>query len=114
MQARCGAAEFNLRPMPREHVSNGMLLVLQLYADVRLRNRNRLPVVTSGHAHLQCPTQQRHFESRERQHRPEALGGHQARDPERYKAHAAEKQHCGTNAERAVRTDFNALRVGVH
>jgi len=114
MQARYVAAEFNLRPMPREHVSNGMLPVAQLYADVCLGNRDRLPVVTSGHAHFECPAQQHHFESRERQHRPEALGRHQAGNPERHKTHAAKKKHCGTNAERAVRTDFNALRLGVH
>src|SRR6267142_2271967 len=87
MQARCRAAEFNLRPMPREHVSNGMLPVAQLYADVRVRNRNRLPVVASGH---------------------------DPRNPERHEAQAAEKQHSGANTEGAVRTDFNALQLGVH
>src|SRR5579864_8645742 len=63
MQARCGAAEFNLRPMPREHVSNGMLLVAQLYADVRVGNCNRLPMVAPGHAHLQRPAHEEHDET---------------------------------------------------
>src|SRR6267142_1180522 len=114
MQPRCRAAEFNLRPMPREHVSNGMLPVAQLYADVRVGNRNRLPVVASGHAHSERPSQECHFESRERQHWPEAPAGHDPRNPERHEAQAPEKQHSGANTEGAVRTDFNALQLGVH
>ena len=34
MQPRCGAAEFNLCPMSREHVLNGMLAVAELDAHV--------------------------------------------------------------------------------
>ena len=114
VQARCGAAEFNLRPMPREHVSNGMLPVAHLYADVRVRNRNRLTVVASGHAHPERPAQERHFESRERQHRPEAPAGHNPSYREGHEAQTAEEQHGGAKTERAVGTDINAVRLGVH
>jgi len=114
MQARCGAAEFNLRPMPREHVSNGLLPVTQLYANVGVRNRNRLPMVASGHTRLECPAQERHFEPRERENRPEASRGHQTGKSQRYETGAAEKQHGRANAEGAVWTDFNTLRLGEH
>ena len=82
MQPRCGAAEFNLRPMPREHVLNGMLTIAELHADVRIGNRDRLAVVAAGHADLQCPAQERHLEARKGQDGPESPESHVARDRE--------------------------------
>jgi hypothetical protein len=114
VQARFGAAEFNLRPMPREHVLNGMLAVAELHADVRIRNRDRLAVMPPGHAHLERPPQERHFETGKRQDGPKTPQGHEARDHERDGAHASEEQQRGTYAERTVGADFDALRLGLH
>ena len=55
-----------------------------------------------------------HFEAGKGQNRPEAPQGHIAGDHERDEARAAEEQQRGTHAERAVRADFNALRLGLH
>jgi hypothetical protein len=91
-----------------------MLPIAQLYADVRVGNRNRLPMVAPGHAHFERPAKEGHFEPRKRQHWPEAACGHETRNPERHKTQTSEKQHCRPNAERTVRTDFDVLRLGVH
>jgi hypothetical protein len=109
MQARYGAAEFNLRPMPREHVLNGMMSIAELYADVRIRNCNRLAVMTSRHARSQRPSQERHFEAREGHDGPETLAGHEAGNGKRDEADAAEEQKCGANAERTVWADLDAF-----
>jgi hypothetical protein len=114
MQARCGAAEFNLRPMPREHELNGMLTVPELDADVRFGDRYRLAVMAPLHAGPERPSQKNHFQPGERQYWPEAAGGHDCGNGERNEADAAEKQQSGANAERAMRADFDALRLGVH
>ncbi|HWM66730.1 MAG TPA: hypothetical protein VNO35_09100 [Steroidobacteraceae bacterium] len=100
--------------MPREHVLNGMLAIAELYADVRIGNGDRLAVMASGHAHFERPAQDPHFETGKGQDRPETPQGHNAGDHERDGAHTAKDQQRGAHAEGAVRTDFDALRLGLH
>jgi len=100
--------------MPREHVSNGMLPVAELYAHVSVGNSNRLAVVAAFHACFESPSEERHFETRKRQDRPETLECHQSGNGERDNAHSPEEQECGAHAERTVRTDFDALQLGLH
>src|ERR1700761_15910 len=70
--------------------------------------------MTSFHAALQRPPQERHFQPRERQYRPEPFKGHDPGNGEGDKTYTAEKQQGGANAERAMRTDLDAMRLGVH
>src|SRR6202521_1994934 len=81
VQARFGAAQFNLRPMPREHDPRAALAHTRFNAHVGIRHGNGLAVEAPLEAHLERPAEQRHLQSRERQDRPEALQGGDTRPP---------------------------------
>ncbi len=75
MQACCGAAQFNLRPMPREHDLSALAAKAGLDAHVRLGHRDALGAETPLHRAVQRPPEQRQFGPCKGQHRPEAAQG---------------------------------------
>src|SRR5690242_1945605 len=87
----CGAAQFNLRPMPREHDPGVVLARTGLDAHVGLGDRDGLPVEAPLKAHLQRPAEEGHFEPRERQDRPETLRREHRGDAEGRHAGEGEK-----------------------
>src|ERR1700694_3911942 len=114
VQARCGAAQFNLRPMPREHDPRAALAQPRFDAHVGLRHGNGLAVEAALQGQFERPAEQRHLEPGEGQDRPEALHGEERADPTRDHAGAGKKQLRTPHAERAVRADLDAQWFAVH
>src|SRR6516165_2959331 len=73
VQACRGAAQFNLRPMPREHDLLAARTAARIDAYVGVGYRDGLAVEAPLEAHAERPAEQRHLEAREGQHRPESL-----------------------------------------
>ena len=109
-----GAAQFNLRPMPREHDPRAALAHPRFDAHVGLGHGNGLAVEAPLEGHLERPAEQRHLEPRERQDRPEALPGEERADPARNHAGDGKKHLRTSHAERAVREDLDAQWFAVH
>src|ERR1700736_42426 len=114
MQACRGAAQFNLRPMPRERDAPAAPLVARFHAHLLLRDGNGLAMKAALEGDLQRPPEECHFRSRERPHQPESLGGEKAGDAAGQHARGAEERSRTAQAERAVRADVDAQRLGVH
>src|SRR5215469_2611120 len=114
MQAYRGAAQFNLRPVPRKHDVLGVRAGTGIDADVGVGERDDLAVKAPLQAHAQCPAEREYFQARKRQHGPEALEREKPRDAERRHARRGEEQPGTTHAERAVRADLDAQGFRVH
>src|SRR5579862_1214513 len=70
-----GAAQFNLRPMPREHDPRPHGPRGRFDADFALGDDDGLAVEAPLERCVQRPAEQRELQPRERQHRPEAAPG---------------------------------------
>src|SRR2546423_693552 len=110
----CGAAQFNLRPMPREHDACAALAHPRLDAHVGLGDGDALAVEAPLEGQPERPAEQCHLQSGERQDRPEALAREKHADPERDDAGGGEEHLRRPHAERAVRADLDAQRFAVH
>ena len=73
MQACRGAAQFNLRPMPREHDVLAVCPRARINADVGVGHSDGLAVEAPLEAHVERPAEQRHLEPGEGQNGPESL-----------------------------------------
>src|SRR5579863_5881754 len=114
VQACCRAAQFNLRPVPREHDALAAAALARFDADLRLGDRDRLAVEAPLERGAERPRQQRHLQSRERQHRPEALAGEYPGGAYGHDARGGEEQPRAALRERAVGTDLDAQRFRFH
>src|SRR6516165_11338713 len=114
VQACCGAAQFNLRPMPRKHDMLASVARSCIDADIRVGQRDGLTVEAPLEAHAECPAEERHLEARERQNGPESLERENKGDAARHDTGGTEEQPCPARTERAVRADLDAQRLGFH
>src|SRR5215469_2769993 len=73
VQACRGAAQFNLRPVPRKHDVLGVRPGARVDADVGVGECDGLAVKTPLEAHAQRPAEDQQFEACEGQDGPEAL-----------------------------------------
>src|SRR5579859_675141 len=114
VQACVGAAQFNLRPMPREHDPIAPPRGAGFDADVGLAHRDGLAMETPLERAPQRPAQHRHLEPRKRQDRPETLDREHTAEAEGHEARAGEEKARATHGQGAIRADFDALRGDIH
>lgn len=103
------AAQFNASPMPRKHDFDVMSAIALLYAHVVVGNGNGLAVMSPFQAPAECPAEQEHLQTSERQYRPEAAKGHEARDAKGGETQRAEEEERPARAQGAVRNDLDSL-----
>src|SRR6516162_3717816 len=99
VQACRGAAQFNLRPMPREHDMLAARTRTRIDADVGVGHRDGLAVEAPLEADSERPAEQRHLEPGEGQNGPESLQRENDRDTPRGNAGRREKQTRSAHAE---------------
>src|SRR5215469_3841057 len=99
VQACCGAAQFNLRPMPREHDVLAAVARSCIDADIRLGQRDGLTVKAPLEAHAERPGEERHLEAGKGQNRPETLEREDKSDTERRDTRDSEEQPCAVRTE---------------
>src|SRR6516225_7910273 len=92
VQACCGAAQFNLRPMPREHDLHAAVAHPRIDADIGVGYRDRLRLGAALLAHDECPAEERHLEAGEGENRPESLERQDSSDTEGHDACSGEEQ----------------------
>ena len=106
-------AKFNLGPVPRKHAARLAAGTKGIESNLVARDRKPLNHITVAKARAKSLAEDQHLESGARQHRPEALRGHQARDPERRQAHEPEEEERCPQGQRAVRPELDQLFAGV-
>jgi len=99
MHACRGAAQFNLRPMPREHDVLAMRSATRIDAHIDFGHRDRLPIEAPLETHGECPAEERHLEARKRQNGPESLQREHPGDAARHDAGDAEEQARAAHTE---------------
>src|SRR6185436_8487359 len=117
VEGRIWAADFNPGPVAREHDAlwrGAPRAMRELDGDFRLGDVDVFAVVPSLHIRTQCPAEEQHLGTGERQHRPETEEGRDAGDAEGGETDRAEKQHGSTHAERAMRGQVYVGRGGLH